>query len=173
MLERVSERWVHLSAVFIVGWRQIRDVWRLLLVAGMGIVLAVILTIMLPDYSYLTLEARLHHIIDTGNSTITVSVDLPPSLLGSSNSGTSYAVLDQELRSLVQHQLGAYLQPQSWHAIQTAPLDLHSQDSFGAPQRLSHGSDDACRSRIASRLCAGAHATGRTDHRHAYGGSAT
>ena len=57
-------------------------------------------------------------------------------MLGSSNSGTSYAVLDQELRSLVQHQLGAYLQPQSWHAIQTAPLDLHSQDSFGAPQRL-------------------------------------
>ena len=69
MLERVSERWVHFSAVFIVGWRQIRDVWKLLLVAGTGIMLAVMLTIMLPDYAYLTLKTRLHRIIDTGNPT--------------------------------------------------------------------------------------------------------
>ena len=136
MLERVSERWIQLTAVFIVGWRQIRDIWRLLLVAGTGIMLAVMLTIMLPEYAYLTLQARLHNIIDTGNTTMTVSVDLPPSQLGSGNSGTSYATLDQELRSLVRQQLGPYLQPQSWHAIQTAALDLHAQDAFGAPQHL-------------------------------------
>ena len=136
MVERVSERWVHLSAVFIVGWRQIRDVWRLLLVAGTGMMLAVLLTILLPEYAYLTLEARLHSLVDSGSTTMTISVDLPPTLLGSSNSGTSYATLDQELRSLVQQQLGPYLQPQSWHALQTAALDLHSQDAFGAPQHL-------------------------------------
>ncbi len=136
MLERVGEKWVHFSAVFIVGWRQVRDVWKLLLVAGSGIMLAVMLTIMLPNYAYLTLQARLHRITDTGNPTVTISVDLPPTVLGSSNSGTSYAVLDQELRSLVHQQLGAYLQPQSWHAIQTSSFDLHSQDTFGAPQQL-------------------------------------
>ena len=64
-------------------------------------------------------------------------------------------------------QLGAYLQPQSWHAIQTAPLDLHSQDTFGAPQQLIMVATTPGGSRIACRtLCRGAcHKTCRSPPR--------
>ncbi len=136
MLERVRESWVNLSTVFIVGWRQVRDVWGLLLVAGLGVMLAVMLTVMLPSYAYLTLDARLHTIIDAVNPNITVSVDMPPDQLTPRGSGTAYATLDQDLRSLVQQQLGKYLQPQSWHAIQTPAFDLKTQDTLGEEQKL-------------------------------------
>ncbi len=145
MLERMRERWINLSAVFIVGWRQIRNSWGLLVVAGLGIMLAVMLTVMLPFYAYLTLDARLHDIIDrnqnaflgTENPNIIISIDLQPFQLDSNGfGGMPYDQRDQQLRALVQQQLGAYLQPQSWHIIQTSPLNLQTQTPLGSPQLL-------------------------------------
>src|SRR5690349_16230737 len=106
MVARVRESWVGLSAGLIVGWRQVRDTWRLLLVASLGITLAVALTILLPYYAYLTLDARLHHILSTADPNLTISVDLPSRALSPRGAGIAYATRDQNLRSLVQHQLG-------------------------------------------------------------------
>src|SRR5579884_1686058 len=145
MPERLREGWVNLSAVFIVGWRQIRDSWGLLAVSGLGIMLAVMLTVMMPFYAYLTLDARLHNIIDGDvhamqgdvNPNITIAIDLDPRQFRNNGfGGMSYDSRDQQLRALVRQQLGAYLQPQSWHAIQTAAFDLQTKDAFGAPQTL-------------------------------------
>jgi ABC-type lipoprotein release transport system permease subunit len=145
MLDRVRERWVTLSAVFIIGWRQIRDSWGLLLVAGLGIMLAVMLTVMMPFYAYLTLDARLQNIIDGNthamlgakNPNITITLDLDPRQFGNTGfGGMPYEQRDEQLRALVKQQLGTYLQPQSWHAIQTAAFNLQTHDAFGAPQTL-------------------------------------
>ncbi|HKD76711.1 MAG TPA: hypothetical protein VKB76_14500, partial [Ktedonobacterales bacterium] len=62
MSDRLRGSLINLSAVFIVGWRQIRDAWGLLVVAGLGIMLAVMLTVMMPSYAYYSLDARLQGI---------------------------------------------------------------------------------------------------------------
>jgi ABC-type antimicrobial peptide transport system permease subunit len=120
-LPRPQNHTVVPSTVTLALWR-VRRTWRLLLIAGIGILAAVILVCAVPLYSEVSMTAGLRGILNATpqDSVLTVQgtgqVLTPPIAQQET----------QRVNSLMQQRLGTYLQKQTEFSLQTPQLNISS-----------------------------------------------
>jgi ABC-type lipoprotein release transport system permease subunit len=125
-LKRVQPRHRSKSSISptltLAFWRG-RETWRLLLVAGLGVVVAVTLMCAVPLFSTVSLTAGVRSVLNA-------SPQDSEMLLSTSASGLNDTIftdqIAQPLQALISQQLGAYLNPSPEFILQTPGMDFIS-----------------------------------------------
>ncbi len=139
MIDRLGQLRVRMLTSVILGMRQLRNTWRLFLVAGAGILVAIVLTLFAPAYTFQSLQTGLNQTLARyANPKNNTDANLALSFTATENFRQvllrSYPTQDMELRALLQQQVGSYLLPQSEHSLQLSDLDLHTRTQLDGEQ---------------------------------------
>ncbi|HLI70422.1 MAG TPA: FtsX-like permease family protein [Ktedonobacteraceae bacterium] len=110
-----------MSSLITLAFWQLRATWRLLLLAGAGMVIAAVLVCTLPLYSEVALSAGLRAVLNASpaNSTLTVQgslQDLSPDTVSQAT---------QQLQQSLQRNLGTYLDQQPQFSAQVQRADIY------------------------------------------------
>jgi hypothetical protein len=104
----------------------VRQTWRLLLLAGVGILAAVVLVCTVPLYSAVSLTAGLRGVLNATPQSSEIGLQFSTLFLSSD----IVARADQEVNRVMQQQLGVYLQKKTNFFIKTQQLPLDAPASI-------------------------------------------
>lgn len=134
-MRRISEKQLILrdaevlSSIIPLAFWQLRETWRLLLLTGVGMVVATVLVCTLPLYSEVALSAGLRAALNASpaNSSLLVQGNLQGS------STASILQMTQQLQHLLQKDLGGYIRPESQFFAQIQSLDIYPDNPVQNP----------------------------------------
>lgn len=135
-----AQRTPFLSIVTLAFW-QVRPIWRLLLVCGVGILVATILVCMVPLYSQVALSTGLHAALNAASTTSSVNVT------GTLNGAADHdpiGALTRQITLTAQSDLANNVvapQPQSVVQFAATPILSPNDDSPQSLARLSSGQE--------------------------------
>lgn len=142
MARYLNQTRIAMLASIVIGWRQLHHSWRLLLLTGSGMLVALLLALFVPLYSYQSLESGLLAAIAHSNANpafasqstyVAISTsDFPLLFLQQSS---FYDQQDQAVEQAVSQQVGAYLLPEVERSVEIPSLNMGSQ-YLGAHQYL-------------------------------------
>ncbi len=108
-----------ISSIVTLGWWQVRQVWRLLLVIGCGIIVAVTLSCTVALYSDVAMTAGLRDVLTSPTQNTDIIVQSTSERLDSNAVNSATHDLDYWL----QHDLGTFTEPAQF-SIQTQEYPL-------------------------------------------------
>jgi putative ABC transport system permease protein len=110
-------------AITLAGWR-LRQVWRLLLVCGVGVLAASVIACTVPLYTQVALNAGIHNVLTATPDATQLQLEGRQFAVSVPDIAKSKAVLS----SFMQSQLGSYLASTSQFTFETANVPLVSAD---------------------------------------------
>ncbi len=108
--------------ITLAGWR-VRETWRMLLITGLGSIIAVMLVCAVPLYSDVSMSAGLRGVISTSYQSSDIVVQAQSNVISSAFISKATRELNEEF----QKKLGAYLKPLEFSVLTSSSYLLVSQ----------------------------------------------
>src|SRR5258708_5151086 len=108
------------SAMAVIGLWQLRQTWRLLLLIGLSIFMAVVLVCAIPLYVQVAMSAGLRHTLEADPSNLSLNIHTQSSLFSSPQVG----VVQDELTQTMQANLGNLVYRNPDFSVQVNPLTV-------------------------------------------------
>jgi hypothetical protein len=103
---------------------QLRQTWRLLLIAGVGIIAAVILVCAVPLYSQVAMSAGLRESLNSSPSASFIAINSSAPLI----SRASFQTVEQQLNQEMQNNLGEFVNSGPQVSIQSQGININKYD---------------------------------------------
>jgi hypothetical protein len=113
-----------LSSVFTLARWQLRQTWQLLIVIGIGLLVAVVLVCAIPLYAQVAMSAGLRHTLNSDPSNLSIKVHATSSLFSSEATQET----QQQLTSLVQSDMGSQVNSNPALSVQISTLTVATNE---------------------------------------------
>ena len=127
-------RWFPIPSIVTLAFWRVRETWRLLMVAGLGVLVAVIIICSVPLFSNVSLTAGLRSVLSASPQDAQVSLTAT-ALRFDQHIFTEN--IDQPLQALVHQELGSYISKPPEFVLQMQGLDVISSDSSTSGDQMT------------------------------------